>query len=277
MRIAHLLAAPLAFLLVASPVHAQAPQFQAEADIDTPDGDRSRYVGSDPSRGDSNDGGRDAFDGYGTVTNLRGLTLSRQSEFFDSLNLFRFLDTFTNTTSRRVSTTINFFGNLGSDSDTFEVLSEDGLIVSCQFREGSCVGDPFGNDPIIAHVFSNKGVGLASLGSDEDADAYNALFRLVLNPGQSASFLNFAFLASEEDGTSLADIDLAIARGRELQLNPFAGGLTNAQRAQIVNFDVAQIAAVPEPATWAMMIAGFGLIGGSMRRRAITKPVAAIA
>jgi len=25
--------------------------------------------------------------------------------------------------------------------------------------------------------------------------------------------------------------------------------------------------AVPEPATWAMMIAGFGLVGGAMRRR----------
>nr|WP_084192404.1 PEPxxWA-CTERM sorting domain-containing protein [Parasphingorhabdus marina] len=25
--------------------------------------------------------------------------------------------------------------------------------------------------------------------------------------------------------------------------------------------------AVPEPATWAMMIGGFGLVGGAMRRR----------
>ena len=27
---------------------------------------------------------------------------------------------------------------------------------------------------------------------------------------------------------------------------------------------------VPEPATWAMMIAGFGLVGGAMRRRKAT-------
>jgi hypothetical protein len=26
-------------------------------------------------------------------------------------------------------------------------------------------------------------------------------------------------------------------------------------------------AAVPEPATWAMLIAGFGLVGGALRRR----------
>ena len=29
----------------------------------------------------------------------------------------------------------------------------------------------------------------------------------------------------------------------------------------------AQVAAVPEPATWAMMLVGFGLMGGAMRRR----------
>ena len=31
---------------------------------------------------------------------------------------------------------------------------------------------------------------------------------------------------------------------------------------------IASTSAVPEPATWAMMIAGFGLVGGMMRRRA---------
>lgn len=31
---------------------------------------------------------------------------------------------------------------------------------------------------------------------------------------------------------------------------------------------IAAVAAVPEPATWAMMIGGFGMIGGVMRRRA---------
>ncbi|RYY05579.1 MAG: PEP-CTERM sorting domain-containing protein [Alphaproteobacteria bacterium] len=34
------------------------------------------------------------------------------------------------------------------------------------------------------------------------------------------------------------------------------------------NFNVA---AVPEPATWAMMIAGVGMAGGALRRRRVTK------
>ena len=39
--------------------------------------------------------------------------------------------------------------------------------------------------------------------------------------------------------------------------------------------DNVSVAAVPEPATWAMMILGFGLVGGSMRRRrAILRPLA---
>lgn len=33
-------------------------------------------------------------------------------------------------------------------------------------------------------------------------------------------------------------------------------------------------AAVPEPASWAMMIAGFGLVGGALRRRSLTRVAA---
>ncbi len=36
-----------------------------------------------------------------------------------------------------------------------------------------------------------------------------------------------------------------------------------------VSFDGTWIATVPEPASWAMLIAGFGLVGGSLRRRRI--------
>ena len=35
----------------------------------------------------------------------------------------------------------------------------------------------------------------------------------------------------------------------------------------IINFSPTLVGAVPEPATWAMMILGFGVLGASMRRR----------
>lgn len=34
-----------------------------------------------------------------------------------------------------------------------------------------------------------------------------------------------------------------------------------------VSFEGVWITAVPEPASWAMLIAGFGLVGGTLRRR----------
>lgn len=48
-----------------------------------------------------------------------------------------------------------------------------------------------------------------------------------------------------------------------------------AQGNNITSFSSALVAdpvtpSVPEPATWAMMIVGFGLVGGAMRRRKTT-------
>jgi PEP-CTERM motif len=39
-----------------------------------------------------------------------------------------------------------------------------------------------------------------------------------------------------------------------------------------VSFDIAPPSAVPEPASWALMIAGFGLVGSAMRRRPSARP-----
>ena len=44
-----------------------------------------------------------------------------------------------------------------------------------------------------------------------------------------------------------------------------------------LGFSVNVISAVPEPGTWAMMLVGFGAIGGSMRRRKVTYKIAAVA
>jgi len=50
------------------------------------------------------------------------------------------------------------------------------------------------------------------------------------------------------------------------ELGEGVGGGTSA----LIALALQQQAAVPEPATWAMMIAGFGLVGGTLRRRART-------
>ena len=39
---------------------------------------------------------------------------------------------------------------------------------------------------------------------------------------------------------------------------------------------ITAVAAVPEPATWAMMLIGFGAVGYSMRKRQVRKPALAV-
>ena len=46
-----------------------------------------------------------------------------------------------------------------------------------------------------------------------------------------------------------------------------ADGGYGAQGIALVNFSFSQISAVPEPATWAMLLLGFGVVGTSLRRR----------
>lgn len=48
----------------------------------------------------------------------------------------------------------------------------------------------------------------------------------------------------------------------------FNGSATLLDRGLVEGGQLFFLAAVPEPATWAMMIAGFGMVGGAMRRRA---------
>ena len=96
------------------------------------------------------------------------------------------------------------------------------------------------------------------------ADPYNAIFELIGDDGLTAASSTLPI-----DGS----VDL---RMTGLAMAPYEGSVTlrvNAKSALGIDnlaFDIRQIAApgaVPEPASWAMMIAGFGLTGGAMRRR----------
>jgi hypothetical protein len=87
---------------------------------------------------------------------------------------------------------------------------------------------------------------------------YNAVLDLTL-----ATSYNPAFVTANGGTTAGAQAALvaALAGGKaylNIHSTVFGGG-------EIRGF----LSAVPEPATWAMMIAGFGLIGAAMRRRAL--------
>lgn len=252
------------------PATAQAAQFQAGADIFTGTGFGASYTGRggqvQPSGqwlGAIQDGGADTFDNFGFYNSGVGaLTLTRQVELLNG-NLYRFFDTFTNTSAARIQTTVNFFGNLGSDGDELVSYAKGGLMVSCQDDgAGACT-----DDAVIALVAGNNGLAQQTI----TPDRYNVRFALDVAAGQSVSLLNYAFLARDENGPTLADVALAAATGQSLLANARTEGLTGAQLGRVVNFSAG---ALPEPATWLMMIVGFGLAGVALRRR---RPAAALA
>lgn len=257
-----ILTAALAAALFSSA--AVAAPFAATPDIFTGSGYAARYVGPGGNVQPSNrplgsiwGGGADTFDAFGYyLGGTGGLQLSRQVELLNG-NVFRFFDTFTNSSNRDTSVSVSFFGNLGSDGD--ELVSHDagGLMVSCQEDgNGVCI-----EDAVLALVSGNNGAARATI----TPDRYRASYQLNVAAGQSVSLLNFAFLARGEQGPDSSDITRATQTGLALLRAPRLEGLSQTQIGQIANFTLA--APVPEPATWLTLILGFGAIGASVRLR----------
>ena len=264
MKLMHVMLAAMALALSGT---AQAQQFNALNDIVG----GSPYIGAGTvgldTAGTVNDGGRDAFDSFGGYENLGALTFTRQTEQLG--NTYRFFDTFTNSTAASVSQLVRFMGDLGSDAATTFPTQTPGISVTCQ---GACT-----SDPVVAVIYSNNGMGTISFGPGRNgggAERLSVDFLLTIGAGQSASLANFAFLASEQNGTAPSDLVLANATAASLFANPDFSGLTSQQIAGIVNFGAGQSGAVPEPATWAMMVLGFGAVGGALRSRRRTAALA---
>ena len=65
----------------------------------------------------------------------------------------------------------------------------------------------------------------------------------------------------------ILDSDAFVQNGRDFYtINLNTGALTRVGTLDRTLFGIA-VAAVPEPASWAMMLVGFGVVGGTMRRR----------
>ena len=249
----------LALALAAAATPAAAQQFTAAPTVVTPGGMGGSYAGP-PNPGGSwgslGEGNANAFDGYGVWQGVaKQLTVSRQTDLMPNTNTFRFFDTFTNSGPTAYTGQVTFYGDLGSDKETRVLQGGNGVFVSCRDAGAGCYGDP-----VLALVYGKATTATMT------GDKFRAVYTLTLDPGQSASILNAAFLARTATGPDAASESLALATGQSLLAGPILDGLSSAQAAQIVNFDIAS-SAVPEPATWAMTILGFGLIGAAARRR----------
>lgn len=145
--------------------------------------------------------------------------------------------------------------------------------------------------PNVLHVWGiNRGAGTARLNAmfDPDLDpsvkwdALAVLFgdgtlRVVTFPQMGPPTITpFAGGAVVSGNSISASVPLMLLPGRgfaptsytfqlwsRLRVNPMVDGTNN----EIADFGPRLFAAVPEPASWAMMIAGFGMAGWATRRR----------
>lgn len=94
------------------------------------------------------------------------------------------------------------------------------------------------------------------------AGSYSALIDLTLNGSYTAAFLTGS-------GGTAAGAEAALLAGLQAGQAYFNIHSTRFPSGEIRSFP----APVPEPATWGLMIAGFGVIGGAMRarRRVVTR------
>jgi len=140
----------------------------------------------------------------------------------------------------------------------------DGDSDGCLFK-----GNINGTDPMNKHSYKNVEA------------AYNELMDpdITLNwitktdDGDFGDFGSFTGLGQNTGTFSLPDWELeyfAVKAGNEFMLYEYIGGSTWTTAGQqgmshVAFFGTPNTPGVPEPSTWAMLILGFGFVGGAMR------------
>ena len=200
------------------------------------------------------DGGTAVFD----ATTVNTGTLLAEQSF--SGQAFTFAATFRSAVYRNTSGTLDFVyqvthngaGSLGSNNHVsgFTVAAFDGYTVNA-LRDGS---DHDGAGVFLAAANNIQGTGFTSLASrGADGTVLTVNFRGLPNANGSVNDL-----VQGETSTSY----IFRTNARNFQVGTF--GVIDGSTLSGLTY--APTGAVPEPATWAMMVGGFGLLGAAARR-----------
>jgi hypothetical protein len=119
--------------------------------------------------------------------------------------------------------------------------------------------DPYPVNPLHIINTIDRGVKDFNILISTDGVDYTQVFsgRMTRENGDPAAAQNFSFAGEAQ----YVKLDLLNNYAEGSIYDPYATGLGE------VRFNSADVGAVPEPATWAMMIGGFALVGATMRRR----------
>jgi PEP-CTERM motif len=100
---------------------------------------------------------------------------------------------------------------------------------------------------------------------DFNADDDLAFLEAFSAGNVSLGFTSLAIAANDSTMHTLTVTAAGIAYAKFGGRPPSVNG--SSLYADNISFDLGAVAAVPEPSTWAFMLAGFGIVGATMRRR----------
>jgi len=154
-------------------------------------------------------------------------------------------------------------------------LSISGVNTASDTRKGRTGIDSFAfNDPAVGDAISGTSSGFTFLAGGLNATGCNGTgnffcfdntgYTLVLGPGGTTS-INFAVTSNAAGSWNNYAGDFKI------------NWLGSENNYNLVSQIITSHGAVPEPATWAMMLVGFGGIGMAMRRRKVNVRLAQVA
>lgn len=234
-------------------------------------------------RGVVSDGGNDAYDGAGAIFHYNVpfrseiASLSRRVDALTDLNVYRWVDTYTNNTSETITLTLAMYTNLGSDGYAHIADESAYRFVSYEVTspESGRLGD-VPTDPVIAMMNGNNEFAANNVhlihdpfydpGSNRGfGDNVYRVFEITLGGGESASLMFADLLAytpteGGDPGTT-EDIIKALADSEALLADPSPLFADLPRGTNILNWTI------PTPGTGGVLALG-GLAAVRRRRGA---------